>query len=320
MKTIVKHIEYLLSRTDCVIIPGFGAVLAHQESARFDFEAGVAYPPRRIFTFNGSLTVSDGSLAGSIARTEEISINAATDRITSEVDSMLSSLRANGSLLLGRIGSVSMQPDGAMHFNPAINDTVSAATAWLPTVEPAKQHEETKPVATDAPSATPVSLSPMVRFARVAASIALLFAIYFVASTPISIDKAALAALTPEIKHTPIEEFMPADIQPASNMKIYAAHNPEAIIAVDAIPGACYASALQLRNAGNFYVVVVGSCASLAEAEKFIEIRKDFSLRFIEQDGRFRVFSAAFASESEAYSHISKANYGSGGAWVCHIR
>lgn len=314
MKTIAKHIEYLLSRNDCVIIPGFGAVLAYMEGARFDYEAGVAYPPRRNFTFNGSLTVSDGTLANSIARAEGTSLPVATDRISREVDIMMSRLRNNGTVSLGRIGDVNLNADGALHFHPSETDTISASTAWLPIVAPRAEE------AIELPQPVDRVASPMARFARVAASIALLFAIYFVASTPISVDQAALAALTPEIKHTPIEEFMPADLEPISNMSIFGTHNPDAAIDVDAIPAYCYASVTELKDNGSNYLVIVCSCVNMAEAERFIENRKNHSLRFIEQDGRFRVFAAAFATEAEAYRNIRDGNYGEAGAWVCHIR
>lgn len=318
MKTIAKHIEYLLSRTDCVIIPGFGAILAHREGALFDSEAGCVFPPRRSFTFNGSLTHTDGTLAGSIARAEGISLTAAGDRIARDVELMMSNLRANGRVQLGRIGHVQLQADGSVSFCAAERDTISASTAWLPTLYNAEA--ATEPASNILPPVAKVSTaSPLAKFARLAASIALLFAIYFVASTPISVDQAALASLTPEIKHTSIEELMPADMEPISTIAIYSAHNPNATISTSATDGHC-ATAASLKESGAEYLVIVGSCASVQEAEKFLEVRKNPSLRYIEIDGRFRIFAAAFALEVDAYRYISNGDYGSNGAWVCHIR
>ena len=48
MNNLFKHIEYLLLRNDCVIVPGFGAFIATNLPARIDYEKERFYlPPAR---------------------------------------------------------------------------------------------------------------------------------------------------------------------------------------------------------------------------------------------------------------------------------
>lgn len=307
MKIIERHIEYLLSRNDCVIIPGLGAILARNESARISLDSHTITPPRRVFTFNSALTHSDGALACSISRAENISYDAAASKVEANVAEMNSALKTTGSLQLGRIGKLTFDRElKTLQFFPSTFDY-----CCLPTVSivPEQETEQTE-------IATVVAhVSPWARFARIAASIAVLIAICFVASTPISVKDAAFASLSPEIKHTPISEFMPAEAEPVPSITITTSNPGRGIIDTSAqvLPES-------IVNAGNRYLVVIGSFASAGEAEKFIKANNMPAARYVEQSGRFRVYSASFSSEMDAYQHISGADYSAtGGAWVCRI-
>ncbi|MDE6547663.1 MAG: SPOR domain-containing protein, partial [Muribaculaceae bacterium] len=47
MDILPLHIEYLLTRHDCVIVPGIGAFIATETEAFIDLENGVIRPRRR---------------------------------------------------------------------------------------------------------------------------------------------------------------------------------------------------------------------------------------------------------------------------------
>lgn len=306
MKTIERHLEYLLSRTDCVIIPGLGAILARTESARIDLDSHAIMPPRRVFTFNSALTHSDGALACSIARSERISYDAAAAKVEAKVAAMNSALKSEGSLQLGRIGKLTFDAEQkTLQFHPSGFDYFS-----LPAVRVAKE-AKTEPAAI----AAPARISPWARVARIAASIAVLIGICFVASTPISVKDAAFASLSPEIKHTPISELMPAEAEPVPSIAITTG-NPGR----GAIDTSAQVMPESILSAGNRYLVVIGSFASAGEAERFIKANSLSAAKFVEQNGRFRVYSASFTTELDAYHHIAGADYSAtGGAWVCRI-
>lgn len=68
MERLSIHIEYLLLRHDCVVVPGFGAFINARSEARVDSESGQVYPMMREVRFNSALVHDDGLLAGSFAR------------------------------------------------------------------------------------------------------------------------------------------------------------------------------------------------------------------------------------------------------------
>ena len=64
---MVQHIEYLLTRHDCVVVPGWGAWIVQSVSAVVAGNAA-PLPPRRWLSFNASLSHNDGMLAHSLMR------------------------------------------------------------------------------------------------------------------------------------------------------------------------------------------------------------------------------------------------------------
>ncbi|MDE6109356.1 MAG: hypothetical protein K2F72_03620, partial [Muribaculaceae bacterium] len=134
MNRIIAHIEHLLVTHDCVVLPGIGAVLAHTVEARVDRTAGMAVPPRRVFTFNPAINHNDGVLAASIARRDEISYEAACRVVETAGEAMIVELETTGKLALGRVGTLMRGSDGSMSFVTADSPVLSPATMWLPEV------------------------------------------------------------------------------------------------------------------------------------------------------------------------------------------
>ncbi|MDE6465278.1 MAG: SPOR domain-containing protein, partial [Duncaniella sp.] len=60
MINLSSHIEYLLLRHDCVVVPGLGALLVHEVHARFDADSCTFMPPSRSLGFNPAVTHNDG--------------------------------------------------------------------------------------------------------------------------------------------------------------------------------------------------------------------------------------------------------------------
>ena len=68
---ITTYINDLLYRYECVIIPGFGALLTQYQSAKIDSENKTFYPPSKTLSFNRQLQTNDGLLANYIASVEK---------------------------------------------------------------------------------------------------------------------------------------------------------------------------------------------------------------------------------------------------------
>ncbi|MDE7096915.1 MAG: hypothetical protein K2O47_05420 [Muribaculaceae bacterium] len=118
MEILPLHIEYLLTRHDCVIVPGFGAFIASEADAHFDMDNGIVMPRRREISFNSSVVTDDGLLSHSIARREHLSYEEAHRYMTALIDKMSNDLRHEGEVSLGMVGRLAMDTEGFINFVP----------------------------------------------------------------------------------------------------------------------------------------------------------------------------------------------------------
>lgn len=105
--TFTNHISDLLYRYECVILPGFGAFLSHNQPARIDEKTHTFYPPGKQLSFNKQLQVNDGLLANHIAKSENCSYETALQKIRAEVHQLKSALEQNQSVAFKNIGVIS---------------------------------------------------------------------------------------------------------------------------------------------------------------------------------------------------------------------
>lgn len=136
MNTLVEHIEYLINRYDCVIVPGLGALIARYEPAHI--ENGIIYAPTRKLAFNSSLIHNDGMVAASISRRDRISYESAMSIIDAEVATMRHQLNAEGEVSLGKTGVLSINSedsDAAVIFTPFSEVGLTSEYALLPNVK-----------------------------------------------------------------------------------------------------------------------------------------------------------------------------------------
>ncbi len=302
MNTIIKHIEYLLSRNDCVIVPNLGAFLAHYQCAQIDAEDCAMAPPCRIYTFNSALSQHDGSLAWSVARAEGISYELALEKVNDGAQRMLQFLHRSGVLMVGRVGELTYDVESdTIEFIPAPSDRISYYGA-LPKV--AKREAEN-----DTPLLQIKTEAPWRKIARLAASVALLFLIGFIASTPISVDDAAYASLYPEVRPGSVDDLLPPTPETVGTLNVYVSDKSQLTIDVDSV-------LMQLEAQDAKYLIIVGSFASEAEAQKHIACQHNPDLGIYEADGRCRVYAAAYHTEMEAYRALTS-KFANQGAWVC---
>ena len=121
MDTLPLHIEYLLTRHDCVIVPGIGALIASEREPHIDFERGIILPRRREISFNSSVVTDDGLLSHSIARRENLSYEDAHRLLTHLTARMAEDLKHEGEASLGRVGRLRMDADGFISFEPRLS-------------------------------------------------------------------------------------------------------------------------------------------------------------------------------------------------------
>lgn len=119
MKYLFPHIEYLLLRHDCVIVPGIGAFIASPVPAAIDYENGTVTPPGRRVMFNRAVTLDDGLLANSIARKSGISFEEARQVVVRYVANTTADLESGKTVDFGKLGTLSMGEEKNIMFSPA---------------------------------------------------------------------------------------------------------------------------------------------------------------------------------------------------------
>ncbi|MDE5875628.1 MAG: hypothetical protein K2H15_08270, partial [Muribaculaceae bacterium] len=133
MNSLILHIEYLLLRHDCVIVPGLGAFIATYVPARIDMENGVLLPPSRPVVFNQAVSTDDGLLANSIARKFNLSFEEARQVMFREIAHIKQMLAKEGMISLGKIGALSLSEENTLVFIPASgNDALSSLHGLAP--------------------------------------------------------------------------------------------------------------------------------------------------------------------------------------------
>lgn len=121
MISLARHIETLLLRHDCVVVPGFGGFITNYvEAMQEQHDASmVFFPPYRVVRFNQSLTQNDGLLVGSYMSAYDAAFPAAEKQMQQDVNTMVDRLKLDGRYELENIGTLRMD----------LNHTVTLETA-----------------------------------------------------------------------------------------------------------------------------------------------------------------------------------------------
>ena len=118
MIELERHIEILLLKSDCVIVPGLGGFVTSHIAARYDDNDNTFIPPLRTLGFNAKLTLNDSMLVQSYSEAYDIGYPEAFNRIENEVDELKQDLSNNGSYELTDIGTLYLNEDGNIEFTP----------------------------------------------------------------------------------------------------------------------------------------------------------------------------------------------------------
>lgn len=205
MISIIDHIEYLITRYDCVIVPGWGAFIANYDASSYDAEAGVMSRPRRSIGFNASVSHSDGLLAHSMMRREGMDYNEAMKYIADSVTTFRQQLAMDSEVSMGRLGYFRRNEGRFIEFVPFYHDNGSDQFYGLDdlAIKDVATLERDAAMAEEMPAAiVPQERNLFVRKAvRAAASVAVLIGLGVILSTPIIVNRnhQDMASMTPTI-------------------------------------------------------------------------------------------------------------------------
>ena len=149
MIALARHIESLLLKHDCVIVPDFGGFVTQQVSARYVEDEGLFLPPYRSVGFNGCLKLNDGLLVQSYMNAYAIGYVEALQQIAAAVAEVKAELQATGSYEFGGIGVFTLALSGAYEFQPCEAGVVSPELYGLDAFIVRKKEEQVKAVTQD---------------------------------------------------------------------------------------------------------------------------------------------------------------------------
>lgn len=317
----IRHIEYLILRNDCVVIPGIGALIAHYAPARIDQELGCMFPPTRTLGFNPDLKHNDGTLASSIARGMSTGIDIATAAMSKELSAMKVQLENSGEYPLGRLGVLRLDGETLL-FQPWETTAITPQLAGLRGIAITPVARKLKEEMTPARPARSRSLAR--RVVNMAASVALLACLGITLTTPIVENSANFAGFgtLATVSHVEEPRFTAIE-QPAITLNI-ALPSPEPITekpAAEEIAAIETAKPEKTRlNPSDRYYLIVASLPTRAKAEEYIASQPSGSeLAIVNSEGRFRVYAATGNSGEQARRPLADKDFAARypGAWVC---
>lgn len=118
MENLSRHIEYLLLRHDCVIVPGIGAFINIYHPPFFDKDSKSILPPKREIRFNPALKSDDGMLANSFARKLGITYREGSELLSRTIKNLGQFLINDKEITIGRLGIIRREEEGNLRFYP----------------------------------------------------------------------------------------------------------------------------------------------------------------------------------------------------------
>lgn len=301
-----------------MIVPGLGAVLAHGQLPYYSEEEGRWVAPRRVFSFNPALQRTDGLLAASVARRDEISTESATAIVKSEADQLIAQLHSEGHVALGAAGSLTLGEEGSMTFTSGDSAWLSPSCMWLPDVDIMPLANASALDREHRIRQTRLQLPGLLlRVGKAAACIAVVATLGWIAVQNLTYaPEKQYASVAPtqfgaEKPTVAVDESSPVVLVLAQAPKDETVENVAPAI-VGNIPAPVIVEDAK-------YYLVVASLASAAEADEFLSQHSSTPLGILAKDGRYRIYAAS-GNSWDQLSAIAKSDdiaerYPN--AWIC---
>ncbi|PXV61965.1 sporulation related protein [Dysgonomonas alginatilytica] len=354
MKEFTSHIDYLIQKHDCVIIPDFGGFVLNREVAKVASDGSIV-PPRVSVGFNPDLKYNDGLLAESYMNAYSISYDIACKRLTDVVKRLNTILSLRQPVQIGQLGKLSLDAEGRFNF-----ETNNRLSSFHPETFGLSVLEMRRLV--DIQEIQKISVITSKRsfykraFAGVGAAAAAIL-IFFVTSTPISendnsniqksgfftdlISTSATPANKPEA--TPVSNLLAvsseesaltadADIEkPAVEIEVKKEEPKIEKVAPSVTQKAEPTKVTKAivtetpkvkKSAEPKFFVIIGSAGSKSEAEKALSRFKNQGYKdanIVNAGDRNRIYIASFEDKTQAEKYLAsfrKSNPKLNDAWV----
>lgn len=323
MIRIISHIEYLLRRNECVVLPEFGAFIARYVSAKLG-DDNQLLPPARVLGFNDAVVCSDGLLVNSIMRKEKVSYDKAMSIIADDVVALKRQLMENREFCMGSLGRFELSDDDSLHFYPSADGNQASIEyfgleklKFTPVLNTVFETEDSE---SKEKGADIVYLPISRNIFKIAASIAVLILLAITLSTPIPVEN------TPDFAGFNSVVAKPADkLEEKIAMPMTAVVEEDTVAAVDTVATqsseVVAESEQKVEKASQpTYYVVVASLKTKAQTEQFIRESSIKNLKVLSRNGGiYRVYVASGSSYSEMNDFIESTNLRETNpdVWIC---
>lgn len=311
MFTLNDHIEYLMMHHDCVVIPGWGALVAQYSEPFYDASRSEMEKPVRRVGFNASVSHNDGLLAQSLVRRERLTYDEAVRFIDQSVTTFRQQLAGGGELSMGRLGFFHSDGQGRIEFIPFYHEMCNDQYFGLRSVKftPLEELQRNADTATTTRRAAIVRPNWLgARVWQTAASVAVLIGLTVVLTTPIIRNNTHHDMASLSITHvTGPQADAGASIAPAQQQA------PATAAQEIAQP----ANALLLDEGGDCYLVV-STLNSQAQADEYLAIHPDIAKHsMIRNNGKhYYVCVARAATPTRLYAFMGQLPKAYGQSWV----
>jgi len=164
---LATYINDLLYRYECVIIPGFGALLTQYHSAKIDAESQTFHPPGKTLSFNRQLQTNDGLLANYVASVEKCSYESSLQKIRNFTGKLSLQLSEKEVVTLKNIGEFHLNNENSVQFIPSSKQNFSTASFGMTSfVSPKVNREVYKETVKALEEKAPIFITPERRAAR----------------------------------------------------------------------------------------------------------------------------------------------------------
>jgi len=116
---IENHIQQLLYRYNCVVVPEFGAFLTQIKSASLLKSTNTFYPPSKRISFNEQLSSNDGLLVSYMANVENKSYEEMLKHTLDVSKTWKKQLHSGERLKISSIGELWLNREGKLQFQPS---------------------------------------------------------------------------------------------------------------------------------------------------------------------------------------------------------
>ncbi len=230
MIELSKHIESLLLKHDCVIVPGLGGFVTQYVPARRIDDEMLFLPPCRSVGFNPQLTLNDGLLVQSYMQAYDTNYPETVKLINNSVQQLKMQLQEEGEYELSGIGKLTLGVGGKYNFIPCEAGVLSPELYGLDAVTQPLLTKKEKEESTE--TATTQSKQKKVRLKRTEKSYTISInreLVNYVAAAIVAVFFYCLWV-------TPVSDTTPTERQAASVVYEQLFHTPKACSAQTAQP------------------------------------------------------------------------------------